>query len=119
MDLPYIHFAVAGRITPETAEHLKAGAAQILQRHAGKEESWLYVHLEGEQTLFFQGKPVTSGGVIEVKLIGDLSSVQKRAITAALSELLHQEIGAAPERIYVIFTSVKAENWGWNGSMFG
>lgn len=119
MGLPYVHFAVADRVTPEVAEHLKAGAAEIFQRHAGKEENWLYVHLKGEQTLYFQGKPVTSGGVIEVKLIGELTSVQKQAITAALTALLHQELGAVPERIYVIFTSVKAENWGWNGSMFG
>lgn len=117
--MPYIDFTIANCITPEKMEHLKAGAAAIMERHAGKGENWLYVRVAGDEKLYFQGRAVTNGGVVEVKLVGSLSGTQKKEITGEICRLLEQELQTASNQVYVIFTEVKGENWGWNGQTFG
>lgn len=117
--MPYLDFALAKPVSKDKAEWIKAEAAKIIQRHAGKGEAWLYVRIAGEQTLYFKGFPVDNGGIVEVKLVGTLSGSQKTEITVELGKLLQREFGAQPDQVYIIFTEVKGENWGWNGQTFG
>ena len=117
--MPYVNFNLATQINDENAETLKSNAAAILQKHAGKGESWLYVRVSGGETLYFKGNKVARGGVVEIQLVGTLSGSQKQAITQAFGELLNNETGSTPDQTYVIFTEVKGENWGWNGQTFG
>lgn len=117
--MPYLDFALSKPVSREKTEWIKAEAAKIMQRHAGKGEAWLYLRISGEQTLFFKGFPVDNGGVVEVKLVGSLSGAQKKEITSEICQLLQNELKMAPDQIYIIFTEVKGENWGWNGQTFG
>jgi phenylpyruvate tautomerase len=117
--MPYVNFIMGNKISPEKADKLKSGAAEILERHTGKGENWLYVQVTGNETLYFQGRKVVNGGVVEVKLVGTLFAAQKRDITSELGLLLEREFFFAPDQVYIIFTEVKGEDWGWNGRTFG
>ncbi|HEY8345179.1 MAG TPA: phenylpyruvate tautomerase MIF-related protein [Bacillota bacterium] len=117
--MPYVDYALAGAVSATQAEQVKAETARILSQYAGKPEQWLYIRVTPNQSLFFQGEPVSEGAIAEVKLIGSLSQQQKQEITAALGQLLQKELSIPAEKTYVIFTEVKGENWGWNGQLFG
>lgn len=117
--MPYVDYALAGAVSATQAEQVKTETARIISQYAGKSEQWLYVRVNPNQLLFFQGEQVQGGAVAEVKLVGSLSQTQKQEITTGLGRLLQKELSIPAEKIYVIFTEVKGENWGWNGRLFG
>ena len=117
--MPYVNFVLAQEVTPDICERTKAEMANILQKHAGKAESWLFIRFDEEQKLFFRGEQVSKGGVVQIQLVGSLAGDQKRKITAEVCEMLGKELGTPAEQIYVVFQEVKGENWGWNGQTFG
>ena len=53
--MPFVNYMLSSRITEETAAVLKKQSAELIQRHAGKEERWLFVRCAGEQLLYFKG----------------------------------------------------------------
>jgi len=117
--MPFVNFMLSPTISEEAAARVKKRTAELIQEHAGKDEGWLFVRLEGDQLLFFKGQKLGAGGVVEVKLVGSLEPDQKRHIVKDLSALLSQELGIGAASIYVIFTEVRGEDWGWNNGTFG
>ena len=117
--MPFVNYMLSSRITGETAVRVKKQTAELIQRHAGKEERWLLVRCAGEQLLYFKGSRVQNGGVVEVKLVGTLKAESKREIVRGITALLATELGTPADSLYVIFTEVKGEDWGWNNDTFG
>ncbi len=117
--MPYLDFALAKTIGSEQEELLKAEAARIMQRYAGKSENWLYVRIAGGQSLFFQGKRVEQGGVVQIQLVGSLAGSQKKEIITEIGRVLESQLGIPKDQVYIVFTEAKGENWGWNGQAFG
>ncbi len=117
--MPFVNYMLSSRVTDEAAVRLKEQTAKLVQEHAGKGEEWLYIRFASEQDLYFKGARVRDGGVIEVKLVGTLSSAAKRAIVKGISAALSRELGLSPGSIYVIITEVKGTDWGWNAETFG
>ena len=117
--MPFVNFNLASAVTEDTMLRLKKQTADLMRQHAGKDEQWLLVRIAGEQPLYFRGSRVQSGGLIEVKLVGTLKAAAKRDIVRGITSLLAKETGAAADSLYVIFTEVKGEDWGWNNDTFG
>jgi phenylpyruvate tautomerase PptA (4-oxalocrotonate tautomerase family) len=55
----------------------------------------------------------------EVKSIGGLNRIVNHEITMKVCDLLNDHLGISMDRIYVTFTDVPADHWGWNGATFG
>ena len=83
----------------------------------GKPEQYVMVTLSPAQ-LCMAGKP-DDGAFVDVRGIGGLTPEVNRKLAKALCDLLHEELGLAPARVYLNFTDVAADNWGWNGGTFG
>ena len=56
---------------------------------------------------------------VDIRSIGGLKSGVNRKLSQRVCKLLNDSLGIAPDRIYLNFTDVEADNWGWNGSTFG
>ena len=54
--------------------------------------------------------------MVQVDLYGKAAAAQYEAMTARLTAALEQELGLAPERVYVRYA--ETPNWGWSGSNF-
>jgi phenylpyruvate tautomerase PptA (4-oxalocrotonate tautomerase family) len=117
--MPYIDFKLSAKLVDKKEETLKFETAQLMKKIAGKDEPWLYIRFNTHQTLYFRGDPLKNGALVEIKLVGSLSSAQKRELSAAMGKLLENELGVHPDELYLIITEVKGENWGWNGQTFG
>ena len=117
--MPFVNSMLSSRITEETTAVLKKQSAELIQRHAGREERLLFVRCAGEQLLYFKGSKVQNGGVVEVKLVGTLKAESKREIVRGITAMLAKELGTQADSLYVIFTEVKGEDWGWNNDTFG
>ena len=56
---------------------------------------------------------------VDIRSIGGLNGETNRKLSRQISKLLKDSLGIAPDRVYLNFTDVGAENWGWNESTFG
>lgn len=117
--MPFVNYMLASGITEETTVRLKKQTAELFRQHAGKDEQWLLVRIAGDQPLYFKGSRMLNGGVVEVKLVGVLKPASKREIVRGITSLLAKELGAEADSLYVIFSEVKGEDWGWNNDLFG
>ena len=117
--MPFVNYMLSARVTEETAVHVKEQTAELIEQHTGKDEQWLFVRCAGEQLLYFKGSRVQNGGVVEIKLVGNLKPASKREIVQGITGILTKELGVQADSMYVIFTEVKGEDWGWNNDTFG
>lgn len=114
--MPYINCIT--NIKVSDSDILKSELAKALDLVANKGEKWLMVSVQSEKNLFFQGND-SPAAFIEIKYIGTFSSEIKTKLTEAFGKILEKYEKIPFDRIYINFNSVKAENWGWNGNLFG
>lgn len=116
--MPYVHCLTSSTPDAGAEERFKSGAAAALGEVAGKPEQYLFVALQGGQTLFLRGKR-GRGAVIRISLVGALGKAQKKELAGRFCRLCRDTLSAAEEDVYVIFEEVQGENWGWSGGLFG
>ncbi|HEY9850952.1 MAG TPA: phenylpyruvate tautomerase MIF-related protein [Leptolyngbyaceae cyanobacterium] len=98
-------------------EALLKNLSAKLSKHLGKPESYV-------MTAFESDVPMTFGGTtdpvcyIEIKSIGSMNSSQTKAMSQDFCKEINQNLGVAPNRIYIEFADAKGAMWGWNGSTF-
>jgi len=78
-----------------------------------------YVMAVAERAETAMGGEAGEAVYAEVKGIGGFDGATNRDLTARICTLLEARIGIPADRIYVVFESVPADRWGWNGSTFG
>ena len=107
--MPFVNYMLSSKVTEEMSVRLKRATAELIQRHAGKEERWLLVRCAGDQLFHFKGSRVQNGGVVEVKLVGTLKAAIKREIVRGITAILAKELKAQADSLYVIFTKEKVK----------
>lgn len=114
--MPYLKITTNHSLPAEARSVLLARASTTLAQHLNKPERYVMVEASGGAALRFGGNDAPAA-YVELKSIG-LDSAQTKPLSKAISELLHEELGLAPERIYIEFTNITGNWWGWNGSTF-
>jgi phenylpyruvate tautomerase PptA (4-oxalocrotonate tautomerase family) len=116
--MPYVHCLTSQTLDPAKEDAFKAGAATVLAEVAGKPENYLFVALQGGQTLYRRGKK-DPAAVLRVSLVGKLGGAQKKELSARFCRLCEEALGVPGDGVYIIFEEVAGESWGWNGGTFG
>lgn len=80
----------------------------------GKSESWLMLSFEDNCRLYFKGKNDQPTAFVEVKLFGKASGEAYNKMTAAITDILKQQLNIQPDHIYVKYE--ETAHWGWNGN---
>lgn len=114
--MPYIRTTVSNELTDEKRESIKAKFGQAIALIPGKSESWLMLSFEDNMKMYFRGDESEDYAYLEVSLFGSASDAAYDRLTAALSEIINEELGIGRENIYIKYE--EAEHWGWNGSNF-
>ena len=114
--MPYIDSKITVAISDEKKEQLKTELGKIISLIPGKSETYLMVGFDDNYSLFFAGKELDLGAFIEVKIFGTAPETALSAVTGAICNLYHKELGIPPQNIYVKYEEVS--NWGWNGRNF-
>jgi phenylpyruvate tautomerase len=81
-----------------------------------KPEQYMMVSLEAERLMVFAGTSEPAA-FMDLRAIG-LPAGKTGELTASLCDLAKAELGVAKERVYINFTDVPANQWGWNGETF-
>jgi phenylpyruvate tautomerase PptA (4-oxalocrotonate tautomerase family) len=114
--MPCIQTKVNVEITKEKEEILKSKFGKAIELIPGKSESWLMLSFEDDCKLYFMGTSEPGIAFVEVKLFGKAGNDAYDKLTAAITEILKQELNISPSRVYIKYEEVS--HWGWNGSNF-
>lgn len=114
--MPYIRTTVSKEITPQAKENLKNKLGQAIALIPGKSENWLMLAFDDSISMSFKGKTDEDYAYLEVSIFGSTSDAAYDRLTAALSEIINEELGIKRENIYIKYE--ESTHWGWNGSNF-
>lgn len=114
--MPYIRTTVSKEISQENIENIKTKLGQAIALIPGKSESWLMLAFEDNVNMYFKGDCSEEYAYIEVSLFGSTSDAAYDRLTAAISEIINEELGIDRANIYIKYE--EADHWGWNGSNF-
>lgn len=114
--MPYIRTTVSKELTAQNKENLKAKLGEAIALIPGKSEAWLMLAFDDNISMYFKGDCSQDYAYLEVNLFGTTSDAAYDRLTAALSEIVNEELGIDRANIYIKYE--EAEHWGWNGSNF-
>lgn len=114
--MPYIRTTVSNKISESARENIKTKLGQAIALIPGKSEAWLMLAFEDNVNMYFKGKGSEEYAYVEVSLFGTTSDAAYDRLTAAISEIINEELGIDRANIYIKYE--QAEHWGWNGSNF-
>lgn len=114
--MPYLKLNTNVEITAKKPV-LLSELSKLMAGQTGKPESYVLIEVSGNNAMLFAGSDEPLA-YLECKSIG-LSPGQAKAISAAVSKVLHEQLSIKPGRIYIEFSNCPGEFWGWNGSTFG
>ncbi len=115
--MPYLKLKTNCVITHEKTPALLKQFSTLMAEKTGKPEQYVMVEIVDKQAMLFAGTDAPLA-YLECKNIG-LSVAQTQPLSAAIAQLLQQELQIEPARVYIEFSDCSAAYWGWNGSTFG
>ena len=90
--------------------------SQTIAQQLGKPEQYMMVSVEADRPMVFAGKN-EAAAFMDLRAIG-LPEGKTGQLAASLCELAKAELGVPMDRVYINFTDVPANLWGWNGETF-
>jgi phenylpyruvate tautomerase len=115
--MPLLKLQTSVALTDAQCDELLPALSRIVSESIGKPEQYVMVAL-ATGPLLMSGQ-TGAAAFAEVRSIGGLNSRVNNQLSQKLCMLLQQSLGIPPARVYINFTSVAADHWGWNGNTFG
>ncbi|XP_036406799.1 macrophage migration inhibitory factor [Megalops cyprinoides] len=97
---------------------LLSEATEELAKAMGKPAQYIAVHINADQMMMFGGK-ADPCALCSLHSIGKISGSQNKQYSKLLCGLLNKHLGVSPDRIYINFYDMEAQNVAWNNSTFG
>ncbi len=115
--MPLIKLQLTESVEGARAEPLLKAVSHMLAVETGKPEAYVMATIERADSLF--GGTGGPAAFADVRGIGGFNRKVNTGVTKALCALLKDHLGIPPDRVYVTFSDIPAENWGWNNRTFG
>jgi hypothetical protein len=113
--MPFIDSKITIPLTREQKDTLKTRLGQAVSI-IGKPEFYLMVGIDDDYDLYMGGNRVEKGAFVSVSLYGGASSSAYNKMTAAICNILEEELGIPGNTVYVSYQGTNY--WGWQGSNF-
>ena len=114
--MPFINTKVSVELPKDKEASIKEKLGKAIALIPGKSESWLMLNFEDNCRMYFRGNGSQPAAFVEVKVYGGSNAAAFSQLTEAITGILNEELGIAPDHIYVQYQPT--EHWGWNGANF-
>lgn len=114
--MPYINLKTTKNVSADACEKVKSAFGKAIECFPGKSEAYLMVGIEGGAKLWFRGDASQDSAIVDVELLGAVNSEASEKMTAEICNILEDELGISPERVYVKYSGYA--DWGWNKRNF-
>ena len=91
-------------------------ASKLLAEELDKPESYVMVEIYDDANILFAGNDEPLA-FMELRSLG-LDESQTPKLSAVLCQLVEEELGIHPNRVYIEFISPSRKMFGWNGGTF-
>ena len=115
--MPLLKLETTIALTGEKRASLLSALSRMLAETLGKPEE--YVMVTVNQTSVLMSGNSGDAAFVDIRSIGGMDAPANRQLSQKVCHLLNQSLALPSNRVYLNFTDVKAENWGWNGNTFG
>lgn len=114
--MPFLKIQTNTKLPDDRRDALLRKASRAVAQQLGKPEDYMMVSVEAERPMMFAGTSEPAA-FMDLRAIG-LPVGKTKQLAALLCDLAEAELGVAKERVYINFTDVPANLWGWNGETF-
>ncbi len=111
--MPFINMKTNINISKEKEVAMKQKLGKDIELIPGKNENGLMISFEDQCSLYFRGESDKAIAFVEVNILGSADKSAYNNLTAAISNMLNEELGITPDQVYVKFEEIS--NWGSNG----
>ena len=112
--MPYINMNLSAKLTDEQKSMLASAVVHAVTAFSGKPRpEFSMVDIEDGKSLFFCGEPLKNGAYVSVGLHGQFDLSEKDAYTAAVTEVLREQLEIPATDIYL--TISEFPTWGVMG----
>jgi len=115
--MPLLKLETTVAVSEEKRKALLPALSKAVATTLAKPEQ--YMMISACQSAMLMSGKAGDAAFVDIRSIGALSPDVNRRLSEQVCQLLKDALGLAPDRVYLNFIDVKAENWGWNGSTFG
>jgi len=115
--MPLLKLETTVALNQDKLQPLLSSLSRIVAQTIGKPEQYVMVSVS-PAAMLMSGK-TGDAAFVDLRSIGGLSGSVNKELSQRICALLQQSIGIPSDRVYLNFTDVEAQNWGWNGSTFG
>ena len=114
--MPYLKITTSQPIGAERKHHLLKAASKMVAAELGKPEQYMMVSAETAVPMLFGGNDAPCA-FLELRGIGlPISRTEK--LSQVLCALMESRAGIHPSRVYINFSDIPTNLWGWNGETF-
>ena len=114
--MPYLKIQTNSSVPDNTSQKLMRRASALVAEKLGKSENYVMVALDPPHPMIFAADDAPTA-FLELKSIG-LDGNQTGELSAALCDLISDELGIDKARVYIEFADAARNMWGWNGRTF-
>lgn len=114
--MPYINTKLNVGLSKEKEKAIKEKLGNAIAILPGKSENWLMLGFEDGCRLYFKGDDSAPMAYVEVSVYGNSNASAYNKLTAAITQILNEELSVKPDHVYVKY--MESEHWGFNGSNF-
>lgn len=114
--MPCIKTTVSKEISESARNSLIRKFDEAIALFPGKSETWLMLTFDDNVSMTLGGDGSEDCAFLEVSIFGSAPAQAYDRMTAALTEIIGEELGIAPGRVYIKYE--EAGHWGWSGRNF-
>jgi phenylpyruvate tautomerase PptA (4-oxalocrotonate tautomerase family) len=115
--MPLLTLQTSARLSSQQRHDLLAPLSKIIAECIGKPER--YVMVTVSEAAMLMGGAETPAAYADIRSIGGLNNAVNRKLSEGVCRVLQEQLGIPPDRVYLGFSNVSAENWGWDSGTFG
>ena len=112
--MPYISFKTNHKLTLRQENTIKSKSGELISLIPGKTEKALMIHMEDDQIMYFKGEE-TPCMMIEINLYKSAEFDDKKKLTEAMIQMIHETTKIEADNIYVLFHEF--DHWGHNQTL--
>jgi phenylpyruvate tautomerase len=115
--MPLFQLKTSAAVPEEKRLALLKAISRLIAERIGKPETYVMGTLTTESMIM--SGTAEPAAFVDVRSIGGLSDAVNRQISQDIATLAQAHLGVPADRLFLNFTDVPANHWGWRGSTIG
>jgi phenylpyruvate tautomerase len=114
--MPYLRIQANRPVEDIASQEFLKKASRLMAQELSKPEDYVMISLESSSAILFAGS-AEPAAFLELRAIG-LPVKKTNNLSRVLCELVESELGIPKERVFINFSDLPPNMWGWNGETF-